>query len=259
VPQPVPSTALQARFYPETRVAGFSHVDGSVDFWSRVNALAGPDAQVLDYGAGRGAFIATDPSPYRARLKTLKGRVARVTGCDVDPAVRDNPYLDAADIIDFAAPLPYADAGFDLITANWVFEHVADPRHVAAELMRVLKPGGWICAATANRFGYVALMASLVPNRRHGAVMTKAVPGWQERDVFPTLYRMNTAAKLRDLFGRHGAEVIAYTRSSEPSYHFNSALLYRGFMLLHDLLPRGLQTGLFAFIRKPGGDAAAAF
>ncbi len=246
---------IKARFFPETDVAGFSHVDGSVDFWSRVNALVTPDSRVLDYGAGRGAFIDNDPSPYRRQLKILRGRVAHVTGCDVDPAVRENPFLDAADVIDFSAALPYPDASFDVIYANWVFEHVVDPAHVAAELMRVLKPGGWLCAATANRWGYVAIISSMVPNRSHSKVLSKVSPDVKDFDVFPTMYRMNTPATLRRLLPQ-AQRVVTYRRSSEPSYHFNFPLLYRGFMVLHDLLPSALQTGLFLFAQKAGSGAA---
>jgi SAM-dependent methyltransferase len=247
---------IQARFFPETQVAGFSHVDGSVDFWSRVRALVTPESRVLDYGAGRGAFIDNDSSRYRRQLKIVRGHAAHVTGCDVDPAVKENPFLDAADVIDFSARLPYPDASFDLIYSNWVFEHVVDPAHVASELLRVLKPGGWICAATANKWGYVALVSAAVPNRSHAKVLSRVSPEVKDFDVFPTMYRMNTPGTLRRLFT--GARVVTYRRSSEPSYHFNNPLLYRGFMVLHDLMPSALQTGLFMFAQKAGSGAAVA-
>jgi ubiquinone/menaquinone biosynthesis C-methylase UbiE len=64
-------------------------------------------------------------------------------------------------------PLPYPDGTFDLVVAHWVFEHIDQPEAVAADMARVTKPGGWIAAATANRLGYVALAASIVPNRSH--------------------------------------------------------------------------------------------
>jgi SAM-dependent methyltransferase len=44
--------------------------------------------------------------------------------------------------------LPFDDASFDLAVANWVLYHVADPRRAAAEIARVLRPGGRLVAAT---------------------------------------------------------------------------------------------------------------
>lgn len=240
---------LQTRFYPETAVGGFSQVDGSIDFWSRIAALIRPDFRVLDYGAGRGAYIDGDRSPYRRALKILRGRVAEVVGCDIDAAVRDNPYLDRADVIRPGEPLPYEDGSFDLVIANWVFEHVERPEEVARELLRITKPGGWIAAATANRWGYVALIASLVPNRRHAAIRNRISPDVHVEDVFPTRYRMNTRARLRALFGRQ-AHLTVYTRSGEPAYHFNNAFIYRLAKLLHGALPSALATGLYMFARK---------
>lgn len=40
--------------------------------------------------------------------------------------------------------LTYADASFDLCTSTEVFEHVADDRRGYSEMLRVLRPGGWL-------------------------------------------------------------------------------------------------------------------
>src|SRR3954447_20887268 len=92
-----------ARLYPEAAVGGYTQLDGQVEFYTRVNALVGPESQVLDFGAGRGQW-AVDPMPEMARrLRMLRGRVARVVGTDVDDAVLTNPALDEARA---AAPPP---------------------------------------------------------------------------------------------------------------------------------------------------------
>src|SRR5690606_3610667 len=122
-------------FYPEARFGGFTRDDGSIEFYTRIATLIEPGFRVLDYGAGRGAQIAEDTAPFRRELKALKGRVAHVEGCDLDPAVLDNPYLDSAKVFDPARPLPYPDESFDLVFSSWVFEHVAAPEMVASELM----------------------------------------------------------------------------------------------------------------------------
>ncbi|WP_404335694.1 class I SAM-dependent methyltransferase [Sphingomonas sp. MMS12-HWE2-04] len=240
---------MKIRFFPETALAGFSHLDGTVGMYTQVAAMLRPTDVVLEFGAGRGANILSDPSPYRQWLQTLKGRCARVAGCDLDPVVLQNPFLDDATVLQPGQPLPYTNDTFDLILSNNVFEHVDDAETAAAELLRVLKPGGVLCASTPNKFGYVALMAMLVKNTHHSKVLARVQPHRLPEDVFPTRYRMNTPRTLRRLFGR-AAEVIVYATSAEPSYHFNNALIYRAFMILHRLLPRSLGATLIVFVRK---------
>lgn len=94
------------RFFPEMGVGGFSHVDGSIAFYSQIAALLKPADRVLDFGAGRGEQIIDDPVAYRRRLVNFKGRCARVDGCDIDPVVRTNPYLDSAEVLTPGEPLP---------------------------------------------------------------------------------------------------------------------------------------------------------
>jgi SAM-dependent methyltransferase len=172
-----------------------------------------------------------------------------VDGCDVDPAVFENPTLDEARLIEPGQPLPYEDGRFDVIVSRYVFEHVADAGWLARELLRITKPGGWICALTPNKWGYVAIAARLVPNGLHRRVLRRVQPHRKEEDVFPTQYRLNRPADVRRHFG-DGAEVYHYSTSGVPSYHFGSRVLFRLFQLLHRLLPPILNTGLAFFIRK---------
>ena len=45
-----------------------------------------------------------------------------------------------------AEKLGFSDDEFDAVYCRFVLEHVADPLHVIREMIRVVKPGGWICA-----------------------------------------------------------------------------------------------------------------
>lgn len=245
----MPHPPVIDRSYPEARFGGFTRDDGSVEFYTRIAALIEPGFRVLDYGAGRGAQIDEDPAPFRRSLKTLKSRVAHVEGCDVDPAVLANPHLDSAKVFDPARPLPYPDASFDLIFSSWVFEHVADPAAVASELMRVLKPGGYLCAVTPNKYGYIALASRLAGNTRHVRLLKRIQPGRKAEDVFPAFYRLNTRGAIARHFGAQG-EVAAYAMSNEPSYYFGSAAMFWIFKLIHKLTPAALHTALFVFVRK---------
>jgi hypothetical protein len=74
-------------FYPEISVGGFSRVDGTIEFYQRINALIQPDHVILDIGAGRGSAHVDQPSLYRTRLMNFKGRVAQVIGCRETPGI----------------------------------------------------------------------------------------------------------------------------------------------------------------------------
>ena len=240
---------LTARFYPESRFGGFSHRDCTVEFFTRIRALLRPADRVLDFGAGRGGGIADDPCAFRRELQALKGRCAELVGCDVDPAVLENRFVDRAVLVEPGEALPFEDASFDLIYCSYVFEHIAEPERVARELIRVLKPGGVLCALTPNRWGYVALAAAGVANRWHRNLLRSVQPTRAAIDVFPTVYALNTPGAIRRHFA--GArEIAVYFYTPEPAYHFGSALLYGVLKWVHKHLPDRLATNLFAFVRK---------
>ncbi|HEX8258271.1 MAG TPA: class I SAM-dependent methyltransferase [Allosphingosinicella sp.] len=239
-----------ARIYPEIAAGGFSHVDGTIGFYQRINALIGPDMEVLDFGAGRGEQLVEDPVPYRAALCRLQGKVRRLVGVDIDPAVLRNPFLDEAHVIDPSRPLPFADGQFDLIYADWVLEHVATPDGFAAEVRRLLKPGGWFCARTPNRWGVTGLGANLIPNRLHTKLLKTLQPGRQEQDVFPTTYKMNTRSAVRRYFPEREWEHSTYISNSEPPYVQRSLLLMRLVQLFWRASPPGFHTTLNVFLRK---------
>ena len=52
------------------------------------------------------------------------------------------------DLIADAHDIPFADRTFDLVLACAVLEHVADPQRCVGEIVRVLRPGGYVFAAT---------------------------------------------------------------------------------------------------------------
>jgi SAM-dependent methyltransferase len=163
--------------------------------------------------------------------------------------VLTNPFLDNAVVIAPGSPLPYADNSFDIIFARSVFEHIEEPELVAHELTRIVKPGGLIAALTPNKFGYIALAATAVPNRLHVRALTYIQPQRKSVDVFPTLYRLNTSKALRRAFGSQ-ADVFTVYISGEPGYHFGKPLLYKMFLSLHKHLPSRLQPFLIVYIRK---------
>lgn len=245
----VDNEELVRRFYPEARVGGFSHVDGTVAFYSQLASIMSPADIVLDFGAGRGEPIHDDTVDYRRDLSNLMGRCAHLEGCDVDDVVLQNPFLDHAEVISPESPLPYPDNRFDIVVARSVLEHVDNAEHIARELMRVVKPGGVIAAVTPNKYGYIALGARAVPNRMHVKALKRIQPQRKAEDVFPTRYKLNTAAALRRAFGPDAEVHVAYW-SAEPAYHFGRPTVYRFIKWMNKHLPAVLQPVLLVYIRK---------
>ncbi len=245
----VPNTVLK-RLYPEAAVGGFSRKDGQIEFYTRVSALVDEDSRVLDFGAGRGHW-AVDPMPNMSkRLRWMKGRVAEVVGTDVDPVVLTNPSLDTAHVVELGASLPLEDSSFDMVVADYVLEHVnkEDARELAADVMRVLKPGGWFAARTPNKWGIIGIGARSIPNSLHVRILNRLQPGRKAEDVFPTRYSMNTKKDLRRLFAPHS--VFVYGHTSEPQYFGRSALAWRIAAFFDQLTPSRLAPTLMIFVQK---------
>ena len=99
--------------------------------------LPGKKLTVLDIG---GRY-----QPYRPLLAE---RVGRYLSCDILQTV-------AVDVVGSGEALPFAANTFDLAITTQVFEYFRQPHQAAAEIHRVLKPGGVLLmsvAALAPRF-----------------------------------------------------------------------------------------------------------
>lgn len=238
--------------YPELAAGGFTRDDGTVAFYLRVNALlaeSGPDAVVVDFGAGRGAFL-DDLVPFRRDLRRLQGKAKRVIGIDIDDAVLRNPSLDEAHVVPEGGRLPVADGSVDLIVSDFTFEHVRDPAWVAAELDRALRPGGWVCARTPNRGGFIGLGGRVVPNRLHDTVLRHLQPAKRPEDTFPTAYRLNTRRDLERWFPPDRYDHVVYAANSEPRYVGRSPTAARLGRAAAALTPPPLRSMLRVFLHK---------
>ena len=237
------------RAFPEVAVGGFTRIDGTVHFYTRVNALVDASTVVLDFGAGRGAG-AEDRVPFRRSLRNLRGKAAKVIGADVDPAVSVNPTLDEHLLIDRDGRIPLDDATIDVVVTDYVFEHIKDPQLCASELTRVLRPGGWLCVRTPTRFHYVAVLNRIVQSRARDRILSALQSNRKRKDTFDAFYRLNTKRDLRRYFP--GYRHVVFFWDAEPRYHGGSAGLFFAMNALRAVTPPPLRANIFAFLQKRG-------
>lgn len=235
-------------YYPESRLNGFSNIDGTIAFYNQVNALLKPDSIVVDIGCGRGAY-GEDSIPFRRNLRILKGKCQCVIGIDLNPAASENPFLDEFRLIK-GEHWPLEDELADLLVSDNVLEHVADPGAFFSECYRVLKPGGYVAIRTPNVLSYFGIISKLVPNPQHISVLRRAKDRVNEEDTFPTVYRCNTLRSLRQALAKHGFEPTVYGFEAEPAYLSFSRLFYYFGVLYQHFAPNFLRVGLHAFGRK---------
>ena len=100
---------------------------------------------VLEVGCGPGGL-------WRSHVRELPA-CCRLILTDLSPGMVDEAWKSLRDdrfsfrVAD-AQALPFAAASFDCVTANHMLYEVADPAKALAEIARVLKPTGRLCAAT---------------------------------------------------------------------------------------------------------------
>jgi len=232
--------------YPETSFGGFSNYDGTVAFYTRVNALIQPSFVVVDVGCGRGEH-AEDHVDYRRGLRCLKGKAARVIGMDPEATGSSNPTIDEFRLLQPGEPWPIEGNSVNLVLCDSVLEHLSEPREFFSEACRVLERGGYLCIRTTNVLGYVGVVSKLVPNRLHGRLLSQLQRGRQEKDVFPTQYKCNTIRSIRREMASHGFRSAVYGHTAEPTYLSFSKLAYALGVLHQKLAPSSLDVTIFAF------------
>jgi SAM-dependent methyltransferase len=203
----------RTRLYPETRFGGYSRRDGTVAFYTRVNALLTPSARVLDYGCGVGAHISAE-DPFTGRLQRLRGKVAEIVGVDVDGSARNNPNIDRF-FPTTGVEIPLESNSVDVCVCDWGLEHFEDVSRFITEVHRVVRPGGYLCLRTPNLLHYSSLGAWMLPFRFHHTVRRMLGYFHTETDVFPTLYRCNTRSRLQGALRSHGLDAYVYRHRGE--------------------------------------------
>ncbi len=157
-----------------------------------------PGTVALDAGCGR-----------TTRLRNYRDRIARLVGVDADEeAGRANPYLDEFLPADLDDRLPFAGDSFDLVYANFVVEHLADPERAFTEWRRVLRPTGTLVLLTSNRASPLMAVGDRLPQRLRLMIKRRGA-GAVERDVYPTRYLANTPERLAQATAAAGFDPVS--------------------------------------------------
>jgi len=106
--------------------------------WSKLE-----DARVLEAGGGIGMYASQIGRRYQAQIELFDIELERI-----QEAQGEIP----TSIVAAAESLPYQTDYFDTIISHEVIEHVLDDRQSAAEMVRVLRPGGRIVLFCPNRW-----------------------------------------------------------------------------------------------------------
>ena len=109
----------------------------------RITDASGRTQRALVDGCGVGMYV-----------KALLPYAGSVHGIDIEPQHLTRARVNAPEAhLPLAAceHLPYADDSFDLVLSHEVLEHVQDDRAAAAEMVRVLRPGGRALIFVPNR------------------------------------------------------------------------------------------------------------
>jgi ubiquinone/menaquinone biosynthesis C-methylase UbiE len=196
--------------------------------WRAIDHRLGRRCRVLDMAAGCGTFVlhglrndwdvwGVEPEPYKHEYLRLKARTYPSGTLWAERIVRA-----------VGEQLPFRNATFDCVTSFQTLEHVCNVRECLSEMLRVLRPGGWLYVRSPDYSGCYE------PHYR-----------------LPMLPKMNRrlAARILSLLGRPTRglsclqwvtqkDVIALVRALEPDATVIESALERRQMLCERLSER---------------------
>jgi ubiquinone/menaquinone biosynthesis C-methylase UbiE len=139
-----------------------------------------PDVRILDVGAGTGRLArALLPEPsFHGRITCLEpSRRMLARGRSIVPGMRVE-WLRA-----WADPLPIDNAAFDVVVSLEILEFTPQPEMTLREMVRVLRPGGWL--VLTNRIGWEAPLIVGRTFPRKVFIEKLEAAGLQDISVYP--------------------------------------------------------------------------
>lgn len=159
---------------------------------------------ILDVGTGLGLYL--------ARMKALAPHVERAIGTEYEFERAHEANLRNDSLVS-AEMLPFPSGSFDLVLSHEVLEHVGDDNVAAAEIVRVLRPGGRAIIFVPNRWW---------PFETHGIYWRGEYQFGNKlgvnylpmpiRDRFAPHVRTYSGRDLRRLFDRSDTSIVQHSQ-----------------------------------------------
>ncbi|HYC91611.1 MAG TPA: class I SAM-dependent methyltransferase [Thermoanaerobaculia bacterium] len=177
-----------------------------------------PGARVLDVGSGNGGVSFAFATMAEARAFTLDLAPNRELN-----ALRELVPLHST--VGDGAALPFAGGSFDVVLLLDTIEHVERPREVAAEAMRVLRPGGVCVVTTPARVRYLFRRdphfgvpgIALLPNEAQRFIVDRIL---RRRPRYDVTHLYWSAAEILRLFPAAARTEVLFNRTYRPPGRF---------------------------------------
>src|SRR5579859_3387982 len=185
--------------------------------YARLVAELVPDGAVwLDAGCGHQVFKL---SSGRDEAEIV-ARVQLAIGCDLGwQALLAHRILTArvcADLFFFFKQ----KTAYEIMTLNYVAEHLEEPEKTFAEMARLLRPEGMLVVLTPNSLGYFVRLTRLGRKFLPDALVRKFILLREFRspqDIFPTFYRANTRNDLVRQMEQAGLREVSFRMIKDPA------------------------------------------
>ena len=135
--------------------------------------------------------------------------------------------------------IPLEDGAADVVAAIEVIEHLENPRAFARELVRLVKPGGWIFVTTPNQLSALSLL-TLLFRKRFSSFQDCDYPAHITALLEVDLHRISLECGLSDL-------AILYSHEGRIPF---TPYYYPKF--LSRIWPRLLSDNILLACQKPG-------
>jgi 2-polyprenyl-3-methyl-5-hydroxy-6-metoxy-1,4-benzoquinol methylase len=151
----------------------------------------GLSGAVIDAGCGTGQFS-----------ERLSGIATSYTGVDVigHRGFPQDARFVRADLDRGAIPLP--DESADIVVAIEIIEHLENPRAFCREIVRLLKPSGWMVISTPNQLSALSLLTLLIRGQ-FAAFQENSYPAHRTALLEIDLRRIASECRLTDLDVRY--------------------------------------------------------
>jgi len=169
-----------------------------------VEQLVQPGGTWADIGCGRDIF----PSNPGLAEK-LARRSAHVLGIDPSDNIRENPFVTER----FQGLVEDCDTAreFDVVTLRMVAEHIVHPDRALQRISRLVRPGGHVVIYTPYKWAPMSIVAAIVPFRLHNP-LKRLIWATEERDTFPTVYKLNTRKALLEQATKAGFQEVLFAK-----------------------------------------------